>query len=163
MDRSTRLAPNRCATPGVWRRQWPRGAGTTPPYGYVRLPANPKERNELRLKTLFTAKPMHQLGDRYEPLDTKNLQEVLKEGVDLGKYTTRLEQNRQALERFLSRHGGKAEDYAFLPLSCRYQDLFLALRRSDGSVVDGLEIDKRPPAAANPPDGSDTQLPPPVS
>ena len=139
------------------------GSGTTPPYGYVRLPANSKERNELRLRTLFTAKPMHQLGDRYEPLDAKNLKEVLKEGVDLGKYTARLEQNRQALERFLNRHGGKAEDYAFLPLSCRYQDLFLALRRSDGIVVDGLQIDKRAPAAATPPDGSNTQSPPPVS
>ena len=132
-------------------------AQTTPPYGFVRLPANPRERNELRLKTLFSGRPMHQLGERYEPLDTSNLEEVLKQGVDLGKYTARLEQNRLALERFLSRHGGKTEDYAFLPLSCRYQELFLALRRTNGSVVDGLKIDKRPPAAANPPDAPAVQ------
>lgn len=132
-------------------------AQTTPPYGFVRLPANPRERNELRLQTLFSGKPMHQLGERYEPLDTSNLEEVLKQGADLGKYTARLEQNRLALEQFLNRHGGKADDYAFLPLSGRYQELFLALRRTNGSVVDGLKIDKRPPAAANPPDAPAVQ------
>ena len=96
-------------------------------------------------------------GERYEPFGTSHLEEVLKQGVDLDRYTARLEQNRLALERFLNRHGGKAEDYAFLPLTCRYRNLFLALRRADGSVVDGLEIDKRPPAASNPPDGPAVQ------
>ncbi len=126
-------------------------SSSTPPYAFVRLPANARERQELRLKTLFSAKPVHQLGERYELLGESNLPEVLKSGVDIGKYTAASEQNRDYLERFLARHGGATHDYAFLPLRCRYQELLLALRRTDGSVVDTLDIDPSKPATPSRP------------
>jgi hypothetical protein len=132
-------------------------ANTTPPYGFVHLPTEKRERTKFWRELLRTGMPMLRLGDRYEPLDTSNLEEVLKHGVDLEQYTTRSEQNRQELERFLNRHGGKTEDYAFLPLVCRYSELFLALRRPDGGVIDSLKINKRPPAATKPPDAAAVQ------
>jgi hypothetical protein len=113
---------------------------STPPYAFVRLPADRRERQDLRLQSLFSGKAMHQLGERYELLGEKNLTEVLKGGVEIEKYSAVSEQNREHLERFLVRHGGAAQDYAFLPLHCRYQELLLALRHTDGSVVDTLDI-----------------------
>ena len=127
-------------------------AKTIPPYGFVRLPADRRERQKLRLETLLQGTTVHQLGDRYEPLEKSNLQEVLAQGQNAEQYASKSEGNRQELERFLSRHGGKAENYAFLPLTCRYQELLLALRRADGNVVDSLKIHKAPPAATNPAD-----------
>jgi len=126
-------------------------SSSTPPYAFVRLPADARERQELRLKTLFSAKAMHQLGERYEPLGQSNLPEVLKSGVEIGKYAAASEQNRDYLERFLARHDGTIQDYAFLPLRCRYQELLLALRRTDGSVVDTLDINPSKTASPRPP------------
>jgi len=123
---------------------------TVPPYGFVRLPAEPRARQKFRLETLLKGVPVHQLGNRYEPLGKSNLQEVLSQGLNIEKYTSKSEQNRQELDRFLNRHGGNAEDYALVPLTCRYEDLLLVLRRTDGHVVDSLERHKAPPAAANP-------------
>jgi hypothetical protein len=123
-------------------------SSSTPPYAFVRLPADRRERQDLRLQSLFSGKAMHQLGERYELLGENNLKEVLKSGVVIGKYSAVSEQNRENLKHFLVRHGGATQDYVFLPLHCRYQDLLLALRRADGSVVDTLDIDPSKTAAS---------------
>jgi len=132
-------------------------SASIPPYAFVRLPADARERQELRLRTLFSGKTVYQLGERYELLGNANLPEVIAHAVEIGKYPAVSEQNRENLERFLARHGGTAQDYAFLPLQCRYQELLLALRRTDGSVVDTLDINPSktavppPPAVNSPP------------
>jgi len=125
-------------------------AETIPPYSFVRLPADRRERQDLRLQTLFSGKAIHQLGERYEPLGDGNLAEVLKNGVEIGKYPAVSEQNRKNLERFLARHGGASQDYVFVPLRCRYQELLLALRRTDGSIVDTLDINPSKTAVPEP-------------
>jgi hypothetical protein len=111
-----------------------------PPYAFVRMPKDAHERQALRLKTLYSAKPMNQLGEHYELLGESNMPEVLTSGLEIGKFAAASEQNREHLERFLARYGGTVEDYAFLPLFCRYQDLLLVLRRKDGGVIDTLNI-----------------------
>ena len=113
---------------------------STPPYAFVRLPAEKRERNNLRLKTLISGKPMHQLGDRYEPLTEINMAEVIDHGIKIEKLQTTSEMNREQIERFLAQYGGTIRDYAFLPLYCRYQDLLLAVRRADGKILDRIEI-----------------------
>jgi len=119
-------------------------AKTTPPYGFVRFPDEPRDRQKFRLETFYKGTPVHQLGDHYEPLGISNIQEVLSHGLSMEHYASNSEQNRQEVEKFLSRHGGKGEDYTLLPLTCRYKELLLALRRVDGSVIDSLEIHKAP-------------------
>jgi hypothetical protein len=126
-------------------------SSSIPPYAFVRLPADVRERQELRLRTLFSGKIVHQLGERYEPLGKSSLPEVLAHEVEIGKYLAVSEQNRENLEHFLASHGGATQDYAFLPLRCRYQELLLALRRADGSVVDTLNINPSKTAVPPPP------------
>lgn len=124
---------------------------TIPPYAYVRLPDDPRERHELVFKTVFSGTPLFKLGDRYEPMNSSNLKEVLTQGVDIDLYLSKFpKQNQERLEKLLGRLGGKREDYAFMPLIGRYSQPLLVLRRADGEVLDTLEIEKgdqTPPAA----------------
>jgi hypothetical protein len=113
-----------------------------PGYAFVRLPTDSRERQEFRLKTLFSGRTFHMLGDRYEALGKENMPEVMASGVAIETYQD-TEQNRAALANFLRQHGGKAEDYAFLPLHCRYAFEMLALRRVDGAIVDTVAIKPR--------------------
>lgn len=113
---------------------------STPPYAFVRMPADRRERFEIRMQALNAGTTTHQLGERYEMLGETNLKEVLKDGLKIERYPAVSEQNRKNLERFLMQHGGTNQDYAFLPLRGRYQELMLVLRRTDGSIVDTLDI-----------------------
>lgn len=122
-------------------------APTTPPYAFVRLPAEPRERLKFKFQTLMSGRPLQQLGDLYEPLGASNLPEVIAHSLPIETYAAASEKNRQELDRFLADHGGTTDDYAFLPLYCRYQRLVLALRRTDGSVVDALDIELSKPNA----------------
>lgn len=113
---------------------------TTPPYSFVRLPRDTRERQKLRMETMMSGKPPHIHGDLHEPLDQTNLPEVLAHSLNIDRYAERSDEYRQELEEFLARHDGKVEDYAFLPLHCRYSDLVLVISRADGRVVDSLRI-----------------------
>lgn len=114
-------------------------AETIPPYGFVRLPKDSRERTDFVLKTVLSGKLLQQLGDRYEPFGKSNFSEVLSHSLALDRFLT-LENNQELVDRFLARHGGTLEDYAFLPLIGRYQEPLLALRRNDGKILDTLNI-----------------------
>jgi len=111
-----------------------------PAYALVRLPTDEKQRIQLIIRTLASGRPLQQLGERYEPLDTKNLPEVLASSQDINDYVKAAETNRTLVDEFVTEHGGVIADYAFFPLYCRYQNLILVLRRRDGSVAGKLDI-----------------------
>ena len=137
---------------------------TIPPYGYIRIPTEPTERRKFIIqKSLRESTPLLYLSDRYEPLGPSNLQEVLTGSLDIAPYTAKNEGNRREVERFLARHGGSLEDYAFMPLYSRYhlyQPPLVAVRRVDGLPFDTLEIDRKPPKVNNP--AEQTAPPPPA-
>lgn len=140
------LNPEQLQSAGEKAIQIAKQAETIPPYGFIRLPENPRERTDFVLKTVFAGRPLHQLGDRYEILGKSNLSEMLSQGLKLDQYLSISEQNQRSIDRFLVRHGGKLEDYAFFPLVGRYEEPLLALRRSDGTILDTLDILRTPPA-----------------
>lgn len=115
-------------------------AARTPAYAFVRLPADKKERTQLIMRTLVSGRPLQQLGEHYEPLDSKNLPEVLAGSQDINGYIKAAETNRALVDQFLTEHGGAIADYAFFPLYCRYQSLILVLHRHGGSVAGKLDI-----------------------
>lgn len=125
-------------------------AETIPPYGFIRLPENPRERSEFVLKNVVAGKALHQLGDRYEAFGKSNISEILSQRLKIDQYLSISEPNQKTIDRFLARHGGKLDDYAFFPLVGRYEEPLLALRRSDGQILDTLNIARTPPATAKP-------------
>ena len=44
------------------------------------------------------------------------------------------------LNKWLEKHGGTADDYAFFPIHSRYQDPFIAINRQNKTFIDILEI-----------------------
>jgi len=127
-------------------------SSTTPPYAFVRMPADARDRQgPINIKSLFSGKLVHQLGEHYEPFGSSNLPEVLAHAVKIENYPAVSERNTKNIENFLARHGGEIQNYAFLQLRCRYQELLLAVRRADGSIIDTLDIDPSITAAPSSP------------
>ena len=121
-------------------------AETIPPYGFVRLPKDSRERTNFVIKTVLSGKLLQQLGDRYEPFGKSNFSEVLPQSHTPDRFLS-LENNQKIVDRFLTRHGGTLADYAFFPLVGRYEEPLLALHRSDGRILDTLDIVRAPPPA----------------
>jgi hypothetical protein len=116
-----------------------RSAERSPTYAFVRLPADPEERRKFRLRSLFAGMPLYYHGDYYEPLGPDNLPEVFERSLPVEQYLQRSDRHPVLWRKFLDRHGGSAADYALVPLHCRYAELMLVLRRSDGGIVDALK------------------------
>jgi hypothetical protein len=44
------------------------------------------------------------------------------------------------MDRWLDKHGGSFDDYAFIPIHSRYRDAFVGLRKADKAFIDIVEI-----------------------
>jgi len=78
--------------------------------------------------------------DRYLPLAGKQLQEVLDAGRARNHIEALFPGNMPAVQKFIDEHGGKFENYAFVPLAARYGVALLAFRRNDGHYVGGIPL-----------------------
>lgn len=124
-------------------------ATTRPPYIFVRMPTDKKERLKITARSANSGVPLSMLGDRYELMDSENRMEILTSALDIERLVEDNAEDRAELDAFLAKHGGRSDDYAFVTLSCRYRFHMLALNRKDGAVVDALNI--RPTARFTPP------------
>lgn len=113
---------------------------TRPPYLMVPIPADKKEYTKLVGQAMASGIPLSMRGDLYQPINADNRKQILDAGIDIEQRVEGLEDDRAKLDAFLARHGGRAENYAFVPLSCRYRFLMLVLSRKDARVVDSIDI-----------------------
>jgi len=127
-----------------------RSSSTHPPYFLVRLPAGQQERLDFLLGSMKSGIPLSKYGDRYEPIGVGNRMKMLESAIDIERRVQGFDDDRAALQAFLTRHGGNASDYAFVPLSARYKYLLLVLSRRDAQVVGALDIRPRAHVAAPP-------------
>lgn len=111
-----------------------------PAYALVSLPPGKKERRQFTMRMAISGIPLFMLGHLYEPITASNLPDILSRSVDIEAYARDSADARAELNDFLHRHGQNVAEFAFLPLKCRYQDITLVLRRSDGQVLDSLNI-----------------------
>lgn len=113
------------------------------PLAIVRLPDDEEERNKIRWASAGRG-GLHLRGDLFEAQNAQYLIDAQKHSLNIEKLAADNPAAIEALETFKSRYGA-LENYYFLPLHGRYQRIMLALRRSDGSIVDALKI--QPPKA----------------
>ncbi|HLQ25550.1 MAG TPA: hypothetical protein VK138_06650 [Acidiferrobacterales bacterium] len=118
-------------------------AKSAPGYAFVRLPEDKKLLLKEKMKIFSGAPPLILRGELYESID-KNLSAVLARGLDMEKLVRDREEDTEKLAKFLHAKNGKLEDYAFLPLHCRYDDALLVFERQTGTVIDSLAIDPAP-------------------
>jgi len=116
-------------------------ADRLPAYAVVRLPDNAKEKLLLKLNIAAQGIPLYAFGERYAPLSPDTLPRVFADRLDLAGAAKTHPALQYRLQAFLTKAGGEASEYAFLPLECRFQHLVLALRRQDGAVAGTLDID----------------------
>jgi hypothetical protein len=107
-----------------------------PPMAYLRLPAEQKQRREfIRAREFRQQTPVIRLGERYESFNEANRKTVISRGINVALAAKNDKQTRKGLAEFLAAHGGTSEDYAFVPIHCRYKHSVLALTIPDGRMV----------------------------
>lgn len=112
-------------------------SNTTPARVFVNVPQDPIEEADLRGQLYSDGVPFWLYEPRLEPLDD-HMDRVMSGGFALD---TLIERDKNgALDMFLAEYGGTADDYAFYPIHSRYENPFLAIRRSDRLFVDILKI-----------------------
>lgn len=116
----------------------------TPGYAFVRLPEDKKALINERMKLFSGGAPLYMRGDLYEPLGQNNIAKILARSLDMQKLTQDRPRDKAKLESFLRGKNAGLEDFAFLPLHCRYDDIILVFDRKQGKVVDSLDIDPYP-------------------
>ena len=113
-------------------------ADREPVYAIVALPADPRAGRALLKK--LGPKPLYLLGEAYVPLEKSKLDYIFAQNINVRSMVQNAGDKQKILDDFLTQHGGTLDDYAFLPLHCRYATLVLALRRSTGDIVGALDL-----------------------
>jgi len=122
-----------------------KAAKPVPGYAFVRLPEDNKFLFTQKKKVIRSTVPVYLRGELYEAIDKSNIPLIIARGLDMQKLVRDRKDDAGKLVEFLRARNGKLEDYAFLPLRCRYANILLVLERTTGEVIDSLAID---PAAA---------------
>ena len=104
---------------------------------YVRLPRDMNTLLSLSLQYRHDGGSFGAMASAYEPL-SQHLSEVLKSGVDIRKRIRQTPSLGRAVEQLVMDHGGRLEDYAFVPVEGRTRFALLVLKRSDGRLVTAL-------------------------
>jgi hypothetical protein len=112
-------------------------ADQAPAMVYSTVPGDPIEEANFRRALYQSGLPVWVYDKSYEPLEA-HLDQVLEESYPVDKLRSRDESG--ALDKWLQKHGGTAEEYAFYPVHSRYRNPFIAIRRSDQQFVDVIDI-----------------------
>ena len=116
-----------------------RVTGIGPLLAQARPPDDPKLRQELLFAVLMEGqKDLEFRAELYEPY-RPDLAQLRSRSIDLTKIAALDETAKAAIAAFAEQHGGRLEDYWYLPLKGKNQDIVMAL-----STRDGMPISPRP-------------------
>jgi hypothetical protein len=104
---------------------------------YVALPYDEQEYVRIGKENLKSGRGFAQYTQFYEPI-LKHRADVLDQAVDIRKRMAEFSGLRDRVEDCVARHGGRLDDYAFIPVEGRVAFGLLMLRRDDLQVVDAL-------------------------
>lgn len=113
--------------------------GAPPKRIAVALPDDPIQQSEIRRDAFRSGRPIRMLSDHYVPL-TREAMDFAQEAIPPAELQA-LDTQSSHLPRWLARHGGTLEDYAFFHFATRYTYAFLGVRRSDGEIVGMLRTE----------------------
>lgn len=109
----------------------------TPAMVFVEVPDDPIEEADFRAELYRSGIPFWLYTRSYRPLQD-HMDTVLEESFPVE--TIRERDENGELDSFLAKHGGTTVDYAFYPIQSRYENPFIAVRRSDKSFAGILQI-----------------------
>jgi hypothetical protein len=106
----------------------------------VKFPDDPAEAARMKVAQLMQGYSLFSLADRYEAMTPDNLQIVYGKSMDMQPLLKANPQYQADYDALIKKTGLAAGDLAFLPLMARYNNIFIVLRRSDGSIAGSLNI-----------------------
>ena len=108
---------------------------------YADFPKDKKEREKFLFETVMEGKPdLERRPEYYHPY-LLNKEKVLQKAKSLSELVKHEAPNQKKIDKFLKKHTGTQENYLFLPLVGKNNDLALVLDKNSGLPVDGIAID----------------------
>lgn len=104
--------------------------GASPRWIAVSLPEDPETQSMVRKERMLIGRSIKTATEYYVPFKPEHVDQD-RDGL------TRLELERigtDAFEKFAREHGGKVEDYIFLPFGTRYEQALMAMHRQSGEL-----------------------------
>ncbi len=117
---------------------------SSPAYAVVPMPDDPDQRQQMRVDALQTGRALYTRGELLQPLDAKRLAALRAYELDIVSTAGDDPGRRKELEDFRAAHEEDWEDLVFLPATCSYRTLVLALHRDDGRLGGWLNIPSGP-------------------
>ena len=103
----------------------------------AKVPEDPIEEADFRQALYAKSIPVWIYEQGFEPLE-ENFDQVIAEAYSEEELIDR--DSDQQIKPWLEKHGGALSDYAFYPIHSRYENPFIAIRRSDNQFVDVIRI-----------------------
>lgn len=114
-------------------------AGKVPGHVIVELPSGFDEIRALRRSATAKGETLFAQVELYRPLDNQ-LDKITLHARDLTQYLNHHPLDRVVLERWVNKHGGKAEGYAFIPVLSRFKHTLLAFNTATGEMTGAVDI-----------------------
>lgn len=117
-----------------------RVVGIGPLWAQAVPPADPKLRQELMFAVVMEGqKDLDFRAEFYEPYQP-DLEQLRSRSLDLDKIAALDENAKAAIEAFAVQHGGRLQDYLYLPLRGKNKDIVMALSPQDGMPIGFIRI-----------------------
>lgn len=113
--------------------------GQIPGRVIVELPTGFDEIRALRRSATAKGETLFAQIELYRPLDNQ-FDKIKLYARDLTQYLHRHPLDRMVLEQWVNKHGGKAEDYTFIPVLSRFKHSLLAFSNATGEMLGAVDI-----------------------
>jgi hypothetical protein len=111
-----------------------------PAWIYCKLPEDPDKLQEIRKRALQFGRPVHMEKEYYVRLDKTVRAKLISESFDLSSWVKDKPDAQSVYKEFEKKYKTEIDNIIFVPWRARYSHNFLALRKSDMSYVDILDI-----------------------
>lgn len=137
-DRFTPIDANEVAPEKARYEEFKKSKLSRPTIVYVKKPSDPAELSKVTMEALSGKADLDARPEYYEPI-SKNIEIIFTNKFDL---TNSLEKEKHKVEinKFLSKNGGSIQDYAFIPLVGRQEDVLWAWSLKNKQPIDILRI-----------------------
>ena len=108
---------------------------------FADFPEDKEERNKILFEVVTEGKPdLERRPEYYHPY-ISNADRVIQKGKSLSLLVGDNKDRKIKVDRFLKRYNGKLEDYLFLPMVGKNNDMALVIDKITGLPVDGIAVD----------------------
>ncbi|NNC68770.1 MAG: hypothetical protein HKN83_12130 [Gammaproteobacteria bacterium] len=108
---------------------------------FADFPEDKEERNKILFEVVTEGKPdLERRPEYYHPY-ISNADRVIQKGKSLSLLVGVNKDSKIKVDRFLKRYNGKLEDYLFLPMVGKNNDMALVIDKITGLPVDGIAVD----------------------